>query len=166
MELRMSLMPKVVSLVEALEQIQGELGSVYAGKDQAVAAGKSEALVGLSEREGVLAQRLQAFAAARGKLLAEARKQGLPADSLKVLTGAIGGAQGPAVLERIQLAHERSALLRRQSWRHWILAHRSYHHYSALLEIVAHGGQSPPTYSDSPSPASGGRGGVVLDASV
>ena len=162
----MSLLPQIISLVEALEQIQAELGNVYAGKDQAVAAGNSEALVGLAEREGVLAQRMQAFAAARGKLLAEARKQGLPAESLGGLTGAIGGGQGPAVLERIQFAQERSSLLRRQSWRHWILAHRSYHHYSALLEIIAHGGQSPPTYSDSPSPASGGRGGVVLDASV
>ena len=51
--------------------------------------------------------------------------------------------------------------LRRQSWSHWILAHRSYHHYTALLEIIAHGGHKPPTYSESPSSASGGRGGVA-----
>lgn len=157
---------QVVSLIDVLEQIQIELGDVYAGKEQALAAGNSEALMQAAQREGALGQRLQAFATARGKLLAEARRQNLPSESLRMLAGAIGGEQGVTVLERIDLASERSALLRRQSWRHWLIAHRSYHHYSALLDLVAYGGQSPPTYSDSPSPASGGRGGVVLDASV
>jgi flagellar biosynthesis/type III secretory pathway chaperone len=162
----MPLWPELITLVDAYEQIQSDLGLVLEGKEQAIRDGKSGDLVEFAQREGALAQRLQAFAAARGKLLAEARRQGLPSESLQSLTGAIGGSQGAAVRERLVVASGRSARLRRQSWCHWILAHRSYHHYSQLLEIIAHGGHKPPTYSDSPSPATGGRGGVVLDASV
>jgi flagellar biosynthesis/type III secretory pathway chaperone len=162
----MSLWPELITLVETFEQIQSDLGLVLEGKEQALRSGNSGELLGFAQREGALTQRLQAFAAARQKLLADARRQGLPSESLQSLSGAIGGSQGAAVRERLTVASGRSARLRRQSWCHWILAHRSYHHYSQLLEMIAHGGQKPPTYTDSPSPATGGRGGVVLDASV
>jgi len=157
---------EVSRLLTDLEQIQTELEHVHTAKNRMLAAPRAEQLTPLAQLEGELAQRLQNFTVERTSLLAKARQQGLPGDSLQDLAGAIGGAQQAAALERIQLAQVRSARLRRQSWSHWLIAHRCYHHYTEMLELIAHGGQKAPTYSTRPTPTGTGRSGVMLNANL
>lgn len=168
--MRSTLLPDLVRFLNALQQTQQELLSVFAAKRRAINEFQSEDMEHLSHQEGALARRLQALVGQRAELLNRARRAGLPAASLLELTGAIGKTERDprirsvlaAVEEKIRWAQQRTAELQRESWVQWIVSHRSYNHYTELLELIAHGGQTAPTYG-APSSTPMSRG-VLLDA--
>lgn len=168
--MRSTLLPDLVRFLNSLEETQQELLMVFAAKRKAIDEFQSEEMERLSRQEGELARRLQALVGQRADLLNRARRAGLPAVSLLELTGAIGKTERDArirsvlaaVEEKIRWAQRRTAELQRESWVQWIVSHRSYNHYTELLELIAHGGQSAPTYG-APTGTPMARG-VILDA--
>lgn len=160
----MSLAAELGRFLTDLEQAQGELRDVFAAKSMALRQFQGDVLVRISEGELELGKRLQVILGRRNRLLEAAAKQGIAAPSLATLAGAIGTEARDPLLKRIHAAEQQSALLRHQSWIHWIISHRCYNHYSELLELIAHGGKKAPTYS--PRQQTAGAGGAVLDASI
>jgi hypothetical protein len=168
--MRSTLLPDVVRFLNALEETQEALLAVFTAKRTAIDNLQPEVMERLSLQEGELARRLQTLAGQRAELLNRARRAGMPAATLLELTGAIGKTERDArirsvlaaVEEKIRWAQRRTTELQRESWVQWIVSHRSYNHYTELLELIAHGGQAAPTYG-APTGTHMARG-VILDA--
>lgn len=121
-------------------------------------------LLRLAESEAALAQQLQAAGDQRQRILQSAGRKGLPCKSLSDLAHSIAGDEGGRLQSRIQRASGMSNRIRRESWIHWIIAHRACSHYTNLLNLIANCGKKAPTYSKESCEES--RGGVILDASI
>ena len=100
----------------------------------------------------------------RREILDEATRDNLPAGSLTELAAAITGGQHAALAHRLDRARHATEELRREGWNHWIISHRTCQQYTDLLNLIAHCGQKPPTYSRDAHDKS--IGGVILDATV
>ena len=136
----------------------GWLNSLTGARD-AMVAGELEQLEALGQQESELGERLEACHRRRGELLAQAARHGLPSDSISQLAQAAAASERRALGEQVGQARARTSLLRHQSLANWVLAQRSLLHLSQLLEILATGGQTKPTYSKEESPHA--RGNLV-----
>jgi hypothetical protein len=169
--MRLTLLHELAQFLMQLEQAQENLLALFTAKRKAIDTFQSEELIRLSEREQVMAARLQELVKARMALLTRARDAGFVVESLLQLAGAIGKTVGDArvlraielIKSRIMQSQNRTVKLQHESWVHWIIAHRCYNHFTELLELIAHGGHPAPTYGDK-SPAA--AGGALLDAAV
>lgn len=165
------LLPELARFVGALEQTQQEMLTLLSAKRRAYDEFNAEEMVRLSDQEALLTDKLKGLVNRRTDLLEQARLGGLEVRSLLELSGAIGkdigDARTRAALEmlqtRIRRSQDRTAELQRESWVHWIIANRCQQHYSVLVEMITHGGQTAPTYGDR-NPAS--SGGALLDAAA
>lgn len=159
-----TLLAEINVVLTGLERTQGEIESLQAGKTAALKLVRPGELESLAVREEELSRRLRGVLLQRSQLLQRARSAGVPVSSLTQLAGAIGREDRAPLLERIQVAQAQSDRIRRQNWTHWIIAHRSYSHYTEILELIANGGQPAPTYTrGKPAPV---VGGAILDASA
>jgi hypothetical protein len=114
----------------------------------------------MSTREQELLERLQACHQRRQQLLARAEAEGLPADSIGSLSTKLPPERRGPVQASIREAAQRSRLLQHQSLTNWVLVQRSLLHLSQLIEIIATGGRSQPTYGNS---ADGRASGALVD---
>src|SRR4029079_9563395 len=110
-------------------------------------------------------QRLQALLGRRNRLLERGRQQGLAFDTVSALAAAIAGDERAAFERRFTQAQKGIAQLRHESWVHWIISHRCYNHYSELVDLIAQGGQTAPTY-DKRLASTAAASGAVLDATI
>ncbi|MEX0702168.1 MAG: flagellar export chaperone FlgN [Planctomycetales bacterium] len=160
-----TLLDELKSLVGDFESAQDELQAVYARKRAALVEARSQELAALARTEGELAARLRAILARRGRLLQQAGRAGIPADSLAALAERIGGPDADRLRGRIERGRSRSEELRRESWIHWIIARRASRHYGELIELVAGHGRRSPVYEQEREPRNS-IGGAILDASA
>ena len=168
--MRLTLLYELTQFLTSLEQTQQDLLALFAAKRQALDGSRSEELVRLSVREGELSVRLQELVKERSNLLKKARDAGFAVESLLEFAGAIGKTVGDSrVLRAIELirgrileSQRRTAKLQQESWVHWIISHRCYNHYTALIDLIAHGGHRSPVYGDKLATT----GGAVLDAAA
>jgi hypothetical protein len=158
------LMSKVRQYLVALEQAQTELLELLSVKQAALTQADHQQVQRLSEAEAQILQRFQGLIAQRSRFLDVLRRQGLPADSIAAFVAAAGGSERAELEERLAASRARGARLRHETWVQWVIAHRCYSHYSELMELIAHRGERPPTYSDAFGSRSGG--GAILDAAV
>jgi hypothetical protein len=100
----------------------------------------------MSEREQALLERLQACQDRRQQLLSRAGQEGLPDDSIKALCNRLPAESRGRMQASIREAADRSRLLQHQSLTNWVLVQRSLLHLSQMIEIIATGGRSRPTY--------------------
>jgi hypothetical protein len=114
----------------------------------------------MAGREQELAARLQACHERRQQLLAQASADGLPSDSIESLSGQLPAAKRDRVQASIREAAARTQLLQHQSLTNWVLVQRSLLHLSQLIEIIATGGQSKPTYGKG---SDRGASGALVD---
>ncbi len=147
-----------------LENVQSNLGQLLSAKRAAMTARDVDQLAQFTQREEELNQRLQQILEVRQRILSAAKRHKLPHESLLHLAGGMRGNEGERLRKRIVAARETAAGLRHESWIHWIIASRSFHHYSELIELIANRGELSPTYSKEPN--SDSPGGAVLDASI
>lgn len=161
------LLRDVRQFLHALEALQRELSRLFVRKRQALSAPHPEQLLAIAEDEAALTAQLQELVARRSAILEQAREAGLKVDSLADLVEA-SAEEGDRrrIAVRIQHAREQAELLRRESWIHWVIAHRTHKHYSDLLEIVAHAGRQAPTYNHKSGENHASPGGALLDASA
>ena len=139
---------ELATLLEDLSSVQDELLSVLIAKKDALAKTNLDALPELQARELALAERLQACHERRGELLAAAKEQNLPGDSLGRLAATLPVRQRDKLGRQVKESQSRMRLLQNQSITNWVLAQRSLLHVSQLLEIIATGGRLQPTYGE------------------
>lgn len=136
---------QLASLLNELSDLQRHSLDVLERKRRALAAADMESLARTTEEEGRIVERLQSFVAKREALLEQAQREGLPCRGIRELATAVGR---PGTAQRRQLmeAAGRARLLQIQALTNWMLTQRAVIHLSQLLEIIATGGRSKPTY--------------------
>jgi flagellar biosynthesis/type III secretory pathway chaperone len=142
---------EISSLLDDLSSVQGELLDVLNEKRTALATADIARLAELSPREERLSARLLECQQRRTTLLAAAKQQGLPSDNVAKLATKAGGGKASRLGSRVKETAARMRLLQHHSLANWVLAQRSLLHVAQLLEIIATGGRTQPTYGDSES---------------
>ncbi|MBN74015.1 MAG: hypothetical protein CME32_32590 [Gimesia sp.] len=160
------LLGKLTGILNDLEPIQKKLLELYEQKSQALKQVDPERIEQLAVIEEQLTNTLQFILLRRQQLLQTAEQLGLPASSLQELLPGLGlGIEvSEPIAERIEVVQQRSQKLRHESWVQWIVAQRSFQHYSQILELIAHAGKKTPTYSGGQN--ENGSGGAIFDASA
>jgi flagellar biosynthesis/type III secretory pathway chaperone len=150
-------------LLAELADVQSALLTVLNEKRQILAAGDHEALRAMAGREQQLLDRLDACHQRRQQLLSRADAEGLPADSIRSLSNHLPADRRGAVQAEIREAADRSRLLQHQSLTNWVLVQRTLLHLSQMIEIIATGGRSKPTYGTGSDRA---PSGALVDRAV
>ena len=150
---------EISGLLDELSSVQADLLDVLAKKRDALATANVEVLASLQPVEQELGSRLEHCQARRAELLAAARQEGLPGESVSKLAMRVGGGKRGKLGRQVKDSAARMRLLQHHSLANWVLAQRSLLHVSQLLEIIATGGRMQPTYGDKESVHA--RGGLV-----
>jgi hypothetical protein len=140
----------IAGLLAELSSVQEELLAVLAEKRDRLGSVDLDGMNELQAREQALCDRLQACHVRREELLAQARCEGLPADSVtslaKGITAQANGPEREKLRKELAASTSRMRLLQAQSLTNWVIAQRSLLHVSQMLEIIATGGRLQPTY--------------------
>jgi flagellar biosynthesis/type III secretory pathway chaperone len=139
---------EITGLLDDLTSVQTELLEVLAQKRLALTKADMPALAGLQPREVELSNRLAACQDRRAALLAEAKHQGRPSETVARLANSTGSGKTSKLGTQVKETAARMRILQHHSLANWVLAQRSLLHVSQLLEIIATGGQMRPTYGD------------------
>lgn len=150
-------------LLGELSATQSELLEVLNKKRGFLAKSDQEGLLSLQPEEEKLAERLAACQQRRQELLAMANEQGLPDRDLRTLAGALPEPARKTLRPAIRDAQQKARLVQHQSLTNWVLVQRTLLHLSQMIEIVATGGEKPPTYQKSGQCAAGG---ALMDRAV
>ena len=151
---------EIGELLGDLAEVQTALLGTLSEKRALLAAGDHEALSAMAVREQDLAGRLQACHERRQSLLSRADGEGMPADSIQSLSDRLPAASRNRVQASIREAASRTKLLQHQSLANWVLVQRSLLHLSQLIEIIATGGRTKPTYGKG---SDGAASGALVD---
>lgn len=154
---------ELAALLERLAAAQRELLSLLSTKRQLIVAGDHEALAATATRESELAAELQACQQRREELLRQADAAGLPGRSLAELSAALPRPTAAALEGSVAEARRRAGLIRHECLAQWVAIQRSVLHLSQMLEIIATGGRSQPTYGKGRLSE---RGGALIDQAV
>jgi hypothetical protein len=146
--------------VSRLETLQSEMLALYRRKQAALASADIAALASTERPERDAADRLKALKAERHQFLVRAGQFGAKNDSLADVAVVVGC--DPELHARIDRCRRRSTSLRREGWVHWVVAQRSLAQNAALIDLIAHHGDAPPTYEKNTSHS----GGALLDTSA
>ena len=154
----------VVGVVNELTTVQEDLLRLLSRKRQYLRAGDVDGMLSLKDDEHSIAERLQALHQRRGRLLEQAAQAGLPGDSMQSLLGAVASPTEQDWGRKLDQAAQRSRLLQHQSLSQWVVVQRTLLHLSQMLEIIATGGRTRPTYEQRDSfQASGQATGTLVD---
>ena len=160
------LLEEVRQLLPELEATQSEFAHLFVNKRQALIAARSDDLLRLADSEAELANRLHAHLGRRQKILLQAKRAGLPCDSIVALVARIAGDLREQLESQIERIRDMANSLRRESWIQWIIAHRTCSHYSEITNLIAHCGEKDPIYSRDKNEEQNISGGAILDASI
>jgi hypothetical protein len=142
---------EIAALLDELGQVQDELLAALRDKRDRLATVDLPGLAEMQAREEELAVRLQACQERRAQMLADARKQGLDAESIGRLASTVKAGGSAKLGGRVKSAEANMRLLRHESLTNWVLAQRALLHVSQLVEIIATGGRLQPTYGEGDS---------------
>ena len=162
----MHLLEEVRQLLPELEATQSEFADLFVNKRQALVAARSAELLRIADSEAELANRLQAHLGRRQKILLQAKRAGLPSDSIVELVARIAGDLREQLELQIERIRDAANSLRRESWIQWIIAHRTCSQYSEIKNLIAHCGEKDPIYSRDTNKEQNFSGGAILDASI
>lgn len=154
---------EIGGLIGELAEVQTALLGTFGEKRLLLAAGDQAGLAAMNDREQELARRLQSCHERRQQLLARAGDSGLPADSIGSLSQKLPTESRNRVQASIREAASRTQLLQHQSLANWVLVQRSLLHLSQLIEIIATGGRSKPTYGKG---SERGASGALVDRAI
>jgi hypothetical protein len=153
----------IADLLTDLAGVQGELLSLLSEKRQMLAATDYEALTTTAQREQQLIESLTACHRRRQQLLNRAGDEGLPSDSIRSLSSVLPVASQPRVFPEIEQAERRSRFLQQECLTNWVLVQQTLLHLSQMIEIIATGGRSLPTYGNGSDRTSSG---ALVDQAV
>ncbi len=139
---------ELATMLGDLLDVQDRFLKLLARKRELLIASDTAGLDALSGEEQELVEALQACVGRREALLDEARRDGLPAESIQSLSTALPVDQQHRLHPKVAQAKSNSRLLQHHSLAHWAAVQRSLLHLAHMLEIIATGGQMTPTYSE------------------
>ena len=142
------LLPEIEQFLASLESTQKKMLALCEEKTVLLRQGKMKEIVELSNREAILTREMQLLLTTRQRLIDIACSLGDPVVSIEEIVLQIDDDSAHRLLQRIQLSKERSHIIRRESWVHWIIAQKSCQHYSELIDIIAHCGKQAPSYAE------------------
>ena len=145
------------TLLDDLSSAQAELLTLLEEKRRKLVAQDRAGLQAMQADEERLATRLAECHQRREGLLSSAEKLGMPSRDLQTLAGSLPKEQRSMLRPRVRSARQQSRLLQHQSLTNWVLVQRTLLHLSQMVEIIATGGQEPPTYEKSGPSAAGGN---------
>jgi hypothetical protein len=137
---------EVAQLLTELSAAQDELFAVLGKKRTLLKGADHVGLAALLPEEEQLLEKMKACASKREQLLARARQEGMPSQSISALSNALPTAKNSDLPARIADANSRTRLLHNESITNWIVIQRTLIHLSQMLEIIATGGRLEPTY--------------------
>jgi flagellar FlgN protein len=137
---------ELAALLQRLSAAQQSLLSLLATKHKLLAASDHQRLAELPPQEEALSAELEACLQQREFLLKQAAREGMPSDSIHALVRALPNEQADPLETPLQQASMHANLLRHQSLSQWVVVQRTLLHLSQMLEIIATGGRSLPTY--------------------
>jgi hypothetical protein len=129
-----------------LSAVQAESLEILSKKRELLVAADTEGLAEIADREQELIRRLQGCLEHRQRLLEQASGAGLPSDSIRSLSAALPDDQGRVRDGQLHESARQARLLQHHSLTNWVLVQRTLIHLSQMLEIIATGGRSKPTY--------------------
>jgi hypothetical protein len=161
---------EIAGLLGDLSAVQRDLLDVLTRKRTMLAAGDGASLIAMASGEQELMTRLQACHDRRQRLLTQAAADGLPADSIRSLAGALAPASRDRFRPEVEDAQHRSRLLQHECLTNWVLVQRTLLHLSQLVEIIATGGRMKPTYENGSDRGAhrhdANAGGALVDRAV
>jgi hypothetical protein len=147
---------ELAELLSRLSNAQQQLLALLTKKGDLLTRRDHQGLAALMPEEESLCGELQACYQRRQELLTDAEAAGLPSDSIQSLAGALPSETAKPFEKPLQESAERSRLLRHHSITQWVVVQRTLLHLSHMLEIIATGGQSKPTYGNGDASNSSG----------
>jgi hypothetical protein len=153
----------LAGLLERLSTAQRELLSLLATKRDLIVQRDHESLAALTVREQELGNELRACQQQRQDLLARAEADGRRGNTLEELTASLPSGASKRLRGQVSEARERSRLIQHECLAQWVAVQRTVLHLSQMLEIIATGGRSQPTYGKS---GCADRGGSLMDQAV
>ncbi|MEQ8210395.1 MAG: flagellar export chaperone FlgN [Lacipirellulaceae bacterium] len=142
---------EVAALLERLSTAQSGLLSLLASKRALIMQKDHQALELLAPEEAALSAELAACHQQREGLLARAAREGLPGKTLTDACENLPNKAGKALSKPLAEARQRSELIRHECLAQWVIVQRTVLHLSQMLEIVATGGRTKPTYDNGAS---------------
>jgi hypothetical protein len=136
------------ALLAQLSAAQQQLLALLARKRQMIVAGDHRGLAAAQAEEQELGAALAACQQRRQELLDQAQQEGYGAGTLTALNQGLPGAAALRRRRELEEAQRRSQLIRHECLAQWVAVQRSVLHLSQMLEIIATGGRSRPTYGD------------------
>jgi hypothetical protein len=153
----------LAALLERLSAAQQELLAMLSTKRELIVRRDHAGLAELAPREAELAAELQACHDERQQLLDQADAEGLPNNSLSDLSAALSPTASSRLREPVAEARRQSQLIRHECLAQWVAVQRTVLHLSQMLEIIATGGRSQPTYGRG---AASQSSGALMDQAV
>jgi len=162
--LAMPILDELQALLIDLESNQAAFLAMFKKKSVVMKNPTPIELVRLIDEELKLTRITQDCLNRRTSILSQVGKLGLNVNSLSEVIQVIAGAKRNRLLGDINRIEDGSQRIRKESWVHWIIAHRTQNLYTELLEIIAQCGEKPATYSPEDKQCS--QGGALLDTSA
>ena len=154
---------ELAQLLGRLSAAQEQLLALLAHKRDVLLQRDHAGLADLLPQEQALCSELQACHDRRQELLDQANEAGLPADSIQALAAALPSDDSEGLQQPLAESIERSQLLRHQSVAQWVAVQRTMLHLSHILEIIATGSHTKPTYGKG---SAHDTGGALMDQAV
>jgi flagellar biosynthesis/type III secretory pathway chaperone len=151
---------EIGQLLADISDAQSEMLQVLGKKRELLMKFDGDGLAHLAPREEQLVEKLQSCLTRRTALLAQANESGRPHGSLRELADVLPGPGRKPLNEKVKKASSQARILQLQSITNWVLVQRTLIHLSQMLEIIATGGQSQPTYEKG---AAHGSSGALVD---
>jgi hypothetical protein len=151
---------ELAQFLTELSEVQGRSLEMLCKKRQLLVTADRAGLAALAIEEEDVIRQLQWCLQRRRELLERAAAEGLPDDSLRSLADALPDGEAGSAPQLIREASARARLLQHHSLTNWVLVQRTMIHLAQMLEIIATGGRTKPTYSrEEPAHA----GGTLVD---
>ncbi len=152
---------ELAKFLQEVTTIQGRLLDLLQRKQRVLAAADTDGLTALALEEGTIEEELKECLARRAKLLEKAASQGLPADRITNLAGAVGASR--QLKRQLAEAAHQARLVQIHNLTNWMLNQRALIHLSQLIEIIATGGRRHPTYHYDTNQSLPETQGVLVD---
>ncbi|WLD14587.1 flagellar export chaperone FlgN [Planctellipticum variicoloris] len=160
----MRLCEEIARFVDVFAATQQELLTLLQEKRRVLVAADAVRLAELNASELKLTTRLEALVVWRSRLLEASGALGCRGESLSEVLTELSDPQAVDLRVRLPQLQQLSVALRQEAWIQWVISQRCERHYAEMVDVIARGGQTAPTYEE--RPASNSNGGAVLDAAV
>ena len=151
---------ETAQFLQTLSDVQADLLNVLHRKREQMVANDLEAMQETMVSEQELVERLENLRDTRHNLLANAKGQGLPSDSLHSLARSFGDSESGELAQKAHNAKNTLLHIQNETLTNFVLAQQTVLHLSQLLQIIATGGRIKPTYE---AENASSQGGTLVD---